>query len=267
MKYQKAGGALPILAIGFAAGYFIKSALCPSTPDEMMSALEAKVGENPVRYEQVIDQIRETGHLLKAEVSVAPSTPGYVPFANLRLIPDKEGICYLVNKANGDNLPITDVHGRTAAGDYQHRASTFVDETIDKGYEISVKHRIASSEVQKPTLAKKEGLTDSVSETYNSARKLTRDLIHWSGDKAGNAYEWIAGQTESIMPPEQPTEATPEATEIPATAETESVRQRIRENLQPLFESAAKELIRRMSDEVKPATVELPSKEIIKEAS
>ncbi len=167
MRYQRS----TIAVAAFVAGYILKSVLSPSTPSELLSALEKRITKDPIKYEQVIDQTIEFAHQAKAEANPQPVKQGYVPFKDIRLvlIEEQDGdLTVLVNKYTHEEKPIQYIDGKTAVGTYQERLESVKDEAIQQGKQLIIDAKDIAKE-------KTKGIGDKVKE------------------KATEFYDWACG--------------------------------------------------------------------------
>lgn len=121
-----------VIALAFAMGYLAHSYIPPKTPAYLLSKLEKQVSKDPVRYEQLLDQIMEFAHDMKAAANPGPAAQGYVGFNDIRLELEKQqgsqgNITQIVNKKNGEKRPLTYINGKMAIGTYNDLKS-IVDE-------------------------------------------------------------------------------------------------------------------------------------------
>lgn len=112
-----------VMALAFALGYLAHSYIPPRTPAYHLSALEKQVSKDPVRYEQIVDQIMEFAHDMKAAANPGPAAQGYVEFKDAKLELEKQqgyqgNITELVNKKTGEKKPLTYINGKMAIGTY-----------------------------------------------------------------------------------------------------------------------------------------------------
>ncbi|MFH1307734.1 MAG: hypothetical protein ABIH72_02690 [archaeon] len=188
-----AGCGAGILAVGFLAGYILKTAISPITPPELLSKLEERMTENPAAYEEVIDRGLESFHNFKADANPGRTAEGAVEYRDLRLVLKEtpEGnFPVLVNNNAEYEGKIQYVNGRTTVGSFEERYETVKFEAKQRGMQMA-------SEAKK----KAKGLADSMMEKANEMYDLFAETVK----------NYLPSNGEKVVQPEiGPEQAVPE---------------------------------------------------------